>query len=253
MTGTRSVAAARGLTRSSSPAHDTLFGGRVIFHQPERGKGYRANVDALLLAAFAARGRRAHVACDLGAGAGAVSLALFHLDATEQAILVESDEEAAALARRNLSANGWSERGAVRCEDVANLAHAKPMADLVVCNPPYVQPGSGRAPQSTPVARARSGNLSVFVRAARYALRRRGRACFVFPAHELATLIATLRTVGLEPKRMRAVHATATSPARVVLVEASAGKRGGLGIEQPLVERQADGYSAELRSLLRGA
>src|SRR5579871_1698704 len=80
---------------------DALFGGSVVLFQPPRGAGYRTNVDALLLAAFAAaptpgnaalvvparagdrgvrqpplRPRSAPVAFDLGAGVGAVGLAL---------------------------------------------------------------------------------------------------------------------------------------------------------------------------------
>jgi tRNA1Val (adenine37-N6)-methyltransferase len=110
-------------------------------------------------------------------------------------------------------------------------------ADLVVSNPPYVEPGRGRTPRQPSRARARSGALSAFTGAARHCLGRRGRACFVYPAPELGTLFALLRAAGLEPKRMRAVHASPTRPARVVLVEAQPGKAGGLVIEAPLVER----------------
>jgi tRNA1(Val) A37 N6-methylase TrmN6 len=53
----------------------------------------------------------------------------------------------------------------------------------------------------------------------------------VYPARELATLFATLRSSGLEPKRMCIVRATATDVARVVLVEAMAAKPGGLVLE----------------------
>ncbi|HEY2516385.1 MAG TPA: hypothetical protein VGI39_36190, partial [Polyangiaceae bacterium] len=58
--------------------NDTLFGGRVQLAQPGRGEGYRVNVDAILLADFARRAPRARAAVDLGAGVGAVSLALLH-------------------------------------------------------------------------------------------------------------------------------------------------------------------------------
>jgi len=36
---------------------DALFGGGLKLFQPAAGFGYRANVDAILLAAFAGRGR----------------------------------------------------------------------------------------------------------------------------------------------------------------------------------------------------
>src|SRR5262245_55763877 len=58
---------------------DALFDGALTLFQPARG--YRVNIDALLLAAFAARGRRARRAIDLGAGVGAVGLSLLYLRA----------------------------------------------------------------------------------------------------------------------------------------------------------------------------
>ena len=78
---------------------------------------------------------------------------------------------------------------------------------------------------------------ATFVDAARALLGKRGRACFVYPARELVDLVETLRRAGLEPKRMRAVRATAEGAARVVLVEAMAAKAGGLVVEPECVER----------------
>lgn len=239
--------------------HDALFGGRVVLHQPTRG--YRTNVDALLLAAFAARTptvpparepastRRARIAVDLGAGCGAVALALLHFDAAAKVVLVEIDPDTADMARRNLEANHWSDRSEVLCVDATKLPPSLE-ADLVVCNPPYVPEGHGRPPHDPRRARARSGDLDTFVRAARRAGGRRARVCFVYPAHDTASVFALLRGAGLEPKRLRMVHATVSSPARVVLVEARPGKPGGLEIQPPLIERDGRGYSDELRVLL---
>jgi tRNA1Val (adenine37-N6)-methyltransferase len=209
--------------------HDTLFGGQVQLSQPARGAGYRVNVDALHLADFARDGGRARVAFDLGAGVGAVSLALLHRDAVERVVLVEIDPEAAALARVNLHANGWTGRGEVLTQDVSLAARARAgEARLVVCNPPYFAPGRGRVAKVPARGLARTGELAAFVDAARRLLGRRGRACFVYPAREMATLFELLRKSGLEPKRMRVVRATSTDAARVVLVEAMAAKPGGL-------------------------
>jgi tRNA1Val (adenine37-N6)-methyltransferase len=81
----------------------------------------------------------------------------------------------------------------------------------------------------------------------------RGRACFVYPAGELTTLLATLRSSGLEPKRISLVHSKAEEPARVVLVEAVPGKRGGLVVSPPLIERTEKGPTATLAAILAGA
>lgn len=226
-------------------SRDTLFGGSVVLAQPARGGGYRVNVDALLLAAFAAgaltggparRGRAARAVFDLGAGVGAVGLSLLHLRAAEHVTMVEIDPALAKLAESNAVSNGWTERIDVLRADVADLA-ALPAgaADLVVCNPPYVEPGRGRAPAPAR-ARARSGPLSVFLDAARRLAGRRSRVCFVYPAIETTTLLSELRARGLEPKRLRPVHGRSHDQARVVLVECCAGRPGGLSIEPPLVE-----------------
>src|SRR5690242_8238719 len=88
---------------------DALFHGKVTLHQPAKGFGYRANVDALLLAAFAAKiGRPASLAVDLGAGVGAVGLSLLYFGAAQRVAFLERDGTAAELCRRNLAANGWA-------------------------------------------------------------------------------------------------------------------------------------------------
>jgi len=232
---------------------DALFGGRVSLTQPARETArYRVNVDALLLAAFAARRTRpARAAFDLGAGVGAVGLSLLHLGAAAHVTMVEIDETLAALARRNATDNGWAEQVAVRIGDVGALAReSRGEADLVVCNPPYVPPGRGRIP--TPArARARSGSLGTFLDAARAVTGRRGRVCFVYPALETTTLLAELRGRGFEAKRLRAVHGRPGAAARVVLVECAAARPGGLAIEPPLFESDGHGRrTAEVEALL---
>ncbi len=240
---------------------DALFGGSLVLFQPRRGAGYRTNVDALLLAGFAATPppapspiaraipRTAHVAFDLGAGVGAVGLALLRFGAAKRVVFVEIDEQPAAMARRNLDANGWTDRGEVLRADVRDVARSRRgEASLVVCNPPYIAPGRGRVAPAE--ARARSGELATFVESARQVAGRKARVCFVYPAQELATLLLTLASEGLHAKRMRFVQGTPDAPARVVLVEAQAGRPGGLHVMPPLVERAARGYTPEMAALL---
>ena len=230
---------------------DGLFSGALLLDQPARG--YRVNVDALLLAAFAAQ-RHAGVCVDLGAGVGAVGLGLHHLGAVRRVELVEIDESLAALARKNLERAGAP--GAVH---VANLerglpAALKQRADLVVCNPPFFEPHASRPAREAGKQRARFGSLTPFLRAAALALRvARGRAAFVYPARALSTIMLEAEKLGLVAKRLRLVHADAASPARAALIELRLAKPGGLVIEPPLIEWSAPGRrSAELAELLAG-
>ena len=209
------------------------------------------NVDAVILAWFAGQGRRARCTLDLASGVGAVALCLLHHDRTERVLLVDIDPALIGLAKKNLAANGWLARAEALTRDAATLPSDEVGGcDLLTCNPPYVESGRGR-PASVG-ATARMGTLSVFTEAARRVLGPRGRACFVYPAQELGTLLATLRASGLEPKRLCFVHAKSDQPARVVLVEARPGKQGGLVVSPPVVEREADGPSAWLVGLVGG-
>jgi tRNA1Val (adenine37-N6)-methyltransferase len=257
-----------GALGESSPfeaTQDALFGGSLVLFQPLRGAGYRTNVDALLLAWFAAMPaaistqadrptlRAVHppasTAFDLGAGVGAVGLALLRFGAARRIVFVEIDEQPAAMARRNLDVNGWADCGEVVRGDVRDVARSRRgEASLVVCNPPYTSPGRGqvRAAEAT----ARCGELAGFVHAARQVAGKRARVCFVYRAQELGALLANLADEGLHAKRIRFVHGTADAPARVVLVEALAGRPGGLAVLPPLIERDAHGYTREMESLL---
>src|SRR5450432_4047191 len=260
-----------GALGESSPfeaTQDALFGGSLVLFQPLRGAGYRTNVDALLLAWFAVTpvpvvspepqphapvlrsvSPPVTTAFDLGAGVGAVGLALLRFGAARRVVFVEIDEQPAAMARRNLDVNGWADRGEVVRGDVRDVARSRRgEASLVVCNPPYTAPGRGQVRPAE--ATARCGELSAFVHGARQVAGKRGRVCFVYRAQELGTMLETLANEGLHAKRMRFVHGTPNAPARVVLVEAQAGRPGGLFVMPPLVERDGEGYSAEMQSLL---
>jgi tRNA1Val (adenine37-N6)-methyltransferase len=215
--------------------HDALFGGAVEFWQPARG--YRVNVDSILLAAFAAQ-RPPETTLDLGAGVGAVTLALGHLGAMERGVLVEREPDLARLAERNVRHGGLDAR--VLVLDLAQdalPAELQAEIDLVVCNPPFFEPGHVRPPLHGSERRARSGQLDPFLAAAAYTLAgKRARACFAYPARALERFLECSRRHGLVAKRLRFVHADRQQPARLCLVEVRRAKPGGLIVESPLYE-----------------
>jgi tRNA1Val (adenine37-N6)-methyltransferase len=230
---------------------DALFAGALFVRQPKHG--YRVNVDALLLAAFAAQGRRARLALDLGAGVGAIGLMLAHVGAAAHVVLVEREPELASLARDNLSANGCPGDAEVHDLEARGLPRGLVQrAELVVSNPPFFPPAAG-----TPSRRARSarsGELAPFVQAAKDALAGpRARAAFCYPAAALAELLACAAAAKLVPKRLRLVHARADAPARLALLELRVAKPGGLVVEPPLVEWQSGrARTPELARIVRG-
>lgn len=234
---------------------DALFDGAVIFSQPARGHGYRANVDALLLADFATREHPARLALDLGAGVGTVALCLDHFGAARSFVLVEKEPNLALLAEANLARNGLHERGKVVALDLAHglSAHPEllPAADLVVANPPFVRPDRGRPAAPNGRSVARYGELRPFLQATSQALARKGRACLVYPAHAFLELVEEAQRLDLEPKRLRMVHGAEDRPARVALIELARAKPGGLIVLPPLIESEEGRPSGGLLSIIQ--
>jgi tRNA1(Val) A37 N6-methylase TrmN6 len=218
---------------------DSVLDGSVRFLQPAHG--YRVTQDSIMLAAFAARGRAAELAVDLGAGVGVVGLVLARLGFARTLALVEREPALAALARRNLDA--LSVPGEVFQRD---LAQGLPIelvnrAPLVLANPPFFADERHRS--ADPDARsARHGPLEPFLDAARTALAgERARAALVYPARALHELLEAARRARLGARRLRLVHAFADRPARLALVELRLGRSSALTVEPPWIEWERPG------------
>jgi tRNA1(Val) A37 N6-methylase TrmN6 len=238
--------------RADGTVRDALFGGALTLWQPARG--YRVNVDTLLLASFAASGRpRARRVVDLGSGAGALGLSYAFLAAALRIDFVERDASLADLANRNLAETRST--GAVHRADLEARGLPRELsgcADLVLSNPPFFETGTARPGRDATDA-ARRGPLGPFLRAANAALGRRAAACFVYPSAALSEFFARASELKLVPKRLRLVHAYSTSSSRLALIELRRAKPGGLVVEPPLVEWATRGVrSSELEALVSG-
>lgn len=115
----------------------TFLGGKVAVRQPDQG--FRAGLDAVMLAA--AIPDTGTTALELGSGAGTASLCLAARRPGLAITGVEIDPALAALANDNAAANGMD-----RVRFIAGDIFALPPAlkrdfDLVFCNPPFHGPG----------------------------------------------------------------------------------------------------------------
>jgi tRNA1(Val) A37 N6-methylase TrmN6 len=231
--------------------HDTLLGGSIRLVQPVRG--YRVNVDSLLLASFAAVGQKARLAVDLGAGVGVLSLLLGQSGAAARFALVEREAELLELARQNIAhAKLEATLHAIDIERQRLPRELVGQADLVVANPPFYAPDEHRSARHPLARAAKHGSVTPFVTAAAQALvGSRGRAAFVYPARSLPALLEASQRAGLVPKRLRFVHPHHEAAARLALCELRRARRGGLVVEPPLVEWSAPGRrSAELERIV---
>ncbi len=218
-------------------AVDDLLYGALKLEQPLRG--YRVNMDSVLLASFA-RLRRGDSVFELGCGSGAILLILaWRYPEIASLRGIEIQEEMAAMARRNAEINGMKERISVLSGDLRTLRTNSEGGSysVVVGNPPYDEKHRSRPSPVPEEAVSRHGaacTLADVLAGASWSLARKGRFYTVFRARRLGELLGGLLKVQLQPKRLRMVHPDPSSEASVVLVESV--KEGGPGmiVDPPL-------------------
>jgi tRNA1Val (adenine37-N6)-methyltransferase len=235
---------------------DELTGYNLRIIQPRHG--YRFSLDPLLLADFAAVKQGDRVA-DLGTGCGILPLLLARLDSSVAVTGVEFQDQMVDIARRNLAQNGLAGSIDIVADDITLLKSRFPVSsfDLVVSNPPYRRPGTGKVSPRAGRDASRhetTATLADFLSAAKYLVKESGRICFIYHTCRLAELIAQAAAQKLAPLRLRMVHGNSSAPARMFLVELMKGRTGELQVEPPLIVREGDGsYSEEkLRIYRRG-
>lgn len=236
------------------PTHDSISlrgAGIVDIAQPQ--KGFRFNLDSLLLADFCSIKPRDRV-LELGAGTGVVSLLLAKKFPQTRVTAVEVEPLAYDLLCRNIALNGIVDRIVPLDRDIQYLTRgiAPHAFDVIVANPPYTPCGTGKK-NSTPerqIARHdQAGTLGMWLDC-QDLLKNKGRYFLVFPAVRMAELVTLLRARKLEPKRLRVVHPYENKPASLVLIEALKSGQTGLEIQPPLIVHEpGGGYTEEMREI----
>ncbi|MDO8900954.1 MAG: methyltransferase [Phenylobacterium sp.] len=232
-----------------------LMGGRVTLRQPARG--YRAGLDAALLAAACDAGPGARV-LEAGCGAGGVLMAAAVRCPGATFLGVERDPIAAALARENAALNGLSAQIEVLTGDVAAgfAALGHPVFDAVLANPPFFDdPNSLRAPSAEKTgAWLADDGLEAWTGFLLKAVREGGSLTMIHRADRLADLLSGLG-VGAGAFQILPIHPFADATAKRVLVRARRTGKAPLRLLPPLILHARGGaekHTAEAEAILRG-
>jgi len=229
-----------------------ILGGQVVLRQPARG--YRAGMDAALLAAACGTGQRIFEA---GCGVGGALLATARRQPDAQLVGLERDPEALDLARQNIVLNGLENRVQALAGDVSQFFRTLdlPVFDAVMANPPFFDdPGALRAPAPEKTgAWMADGGLAAWTGFLLKAVREGGSLTLIHRADRLADLLALLA-----PKagsfQIRAVQPHAQAPAKRVILRAIKTGKAPLALLPPLILHPREGakHTDEAEAILRG-
>jgi tRNA1(Val) A37 N6-methylase TrmN6 len=233
----------------STTSRDAFLGGAVHVAQPTQG--YRAGLDAVLLAASCpVNTTRNERILDCGAGVGTVGLCVACRAPLAHVTLIEREPELAALARANSAANGLADRVSVieadltdRLSQIPDLTGAVESFDHVLANPPYYEDHRGTRASDPLRARAHAmptDDLEAWARFMAGMAKPSGTATLVHRVEALGTILKVFETRFGQIKIMP-VYARVGAVANRILVQGIKGSRAPLSLMPPLVLYDADG------------
>ncbi len=232
---------------------DRFLNGHLKISQSRRG--YRFSIDAVILAFHAVPAKLDERILDMGTGCGIMPLIIAHRHEGVHVTGVEIQPELAELARQNVCANGFQSRITILEKDVSQMRSHDigPSVDMVITNPPYRKPGSGRVNPQNQRALARHEitlSLDGMVKAMRRFLVTGGSGWIIYPVERVAELMTAMQTHNLEPKYLRLIHSRIDTEAKRCLLKIVKAARPGLIAGPPLAIYDADGaYTEEVAAM----
>lgn len=231
---------------------DSIFTGKLRLIQ--KRQGYRFSMDAVILARSVTT-KRGEKVLDLGTGCGIIPVILALTSDCGPITGIEVQPELAELAGRNVLLNKYGDRIDILNMDLKKIRGRFEAGsfDVVVTNPPFGTPGTGRIspyPQKAMARHEIMASLEHVLDAAEYALRLGGRMYLIYPAPRLARLIHDLKERNLEPKWLRMVHAYRNSEAQLAVIHALKGGGEELLVMNPLYMYEENGrYTLEMEEI----
>ena len=211
-------------------------------------------MDTILLANFVKSNSSKNVIVDFCSGSGVIPIIMSAKNKYKEIYAIEYQKEMFELLNKNIKLNNlegsiFPINGDIKNIKLINECINKNV-DIIVCNPPYKEIGTGIINENTVKYNARHESLctleDVFISANKL-LNVKGELYIVHKPERLADLIMLARNNNLEPKIIRFVYPKIDLKPSIVLIKYV--KKGGneLVIEKPLIEYKKDGnYTDEI-------
>ncbi len=206
-------------------------------------------IDSVLLANFVSSNSSKNVVVDLCSGTGVISVILTQKKKLHKIYAVELQDEMYNLLKRNIKLNNLEDCIYPFKANIKDYYLDKKV-DIVVCNPPYKEIGTGIKNENTVKYIARHEKectLEDVFKCSSKILKQKGKLYLVHKPQRLVDLISLARKYNLEAKNIRFVYPKLNSSASIVLVEYVFYGGNEINVLPPLIEYDEFGnYTEEI-------
>jgi tRNA1(Val) A37 N6-methylase TrmN6 len=240
---------------------DAFHRGDFFLVQP-RGRGHRAGMDAMMLAAAVPSGFAGRLA-DFGAGAGAAGLAVASRCKRCEVVLVELSPDMAEYGRLTLAHpdnRHLAARASLLEADVTLTGKRRQAAgladgsfDFVIMNPPFNSGVDRPSPDALKrQAHVMVGSFEGWLRTAAAVVRPGGGVAIIARPDSLEPMLAALKG-RFGGAAILPIHPRAEAPAIRIVLRAVRGSRAGLALHPPLVlHEEGDRFSERADAINNG-
>lgn len=206
-------------------------------------------IDSVLLANFVESNSNNNIIVDLCSGSGVIPVIISQKKKYNKIYAVELQKEMYELLLKNIKLNLLEEKIVPFNLNIKEFNLDKKV-DIVVCNPPYKEVGTGVKNENSVKYIARHEKecrLEDVFKCSSRILKQKGKLYLVHKPQRLTDLISYARKYNLEPKKIRFVYPTIKSNPSIVLVEYVYYGGNEMKVLPPLIEYDNDGnYSSEI-------
>lgn len=209
------------------------------------------NTDTILLAHFSSP-RRKDICADFGTGCGTIPLIWCNTYMPKHIFAVELQDNACDMVQKTLEKNHLQQQITLIHQDLTTLkSGVYPFTqelDLIACNPPYQEAGTGfvNPDDSKRIARHEGAcTVDEVCRVAANLLKYGGKLCMCQRPQRLYDVMSSMEKAGIEPKRLRLVQQRLSKAPSLFLLEGRKGRNPGMTVEPTLMIEGVDGGFSE--------
>ncbi len=209
------------------------------------------STDTILLSNFSNPKAKDKV-IELGTGCGTIPLLITKNNQNQDITAVDIQTDACSLLQKSISLNGFDNIKVIN-SDFKELKGKVPFGEfnLVICNPPYKEDGTGIHNPDSGKMTARhevACTLEDIIRVSSSLLNFGGRLCMCLRPERLTDMLSLMRNYHLEPKRLRFVQQRQKKEPKLFLIEGRKGGKPGFMKVLPvlMIEDEKGNFSQEM-------